>query len=1129
MLVRDGATRCPGPHSDMRVDFILASARDELSRTRRLSRTWLFAMLATIVGVGLYQLGASLHLFQLAYNQPVPRFGIQGFGALALAVLLFGTVFLAFDMRRRDSRARIAEALDAKPVSNLELLGGRCLGVALIVWLLLAGIFGLIQAIGLLAAVLDIAWLGEAAVPLSVVAFLVIDAVPLVVLWVALVMLLSSALRWPLLAATASVALGGLYVWLLFHAPLYLLPAISGVADLGLAGSDILPRLPGAADIAQRGALVVLAAGVLALAAACDTRPDSSRRPPQAAAGAVLVAAGALAIGLLALGAAAERAERLHWADRHAAMAHEPAPDVLQMSGRVDIEPGRRLAIDVVLTVRSPSSKPLATLKASLNPGMRIEALQVDGQDAAYQHEAGVLAVTPPAPATAKTPVVITVRAVGVPDPRFGYLDSAVRATDEAVLGIPLVLLGDEASIFDEHFVALMPGVHWLPASGASFGADDRAPDYRTIDLEVHAPSHWHVAGPGRSGGSGTWRFAPPVPVAAFALIAGPFERRALAFDGTEYELLIHPTHIGNVRRFNEPGAAFASWLTATYLEPALTRGLDYPYGTFSLVEVPARLRRYGGGWRLDTLQALPGVQLLSEQGFPTRRFWRVNEDGLRRQMMDLDRTGPNTIHASAGILRNLLPFLATPTGKGAHAVHVLVEMLLVRSAGLPQWAGYHAVVPPAHSISLPAQTVPELTIERVSGRTALRPLTDRHVGEADWRRLEQVPLVEVDPSAQRGSFAFLAQRCEQVARAMHSLLGQERTLDLLVRLRSEHEGSTYTTADFVTTVRTIDASVGDLVDRWLHESSAPGFTASAAEVSRIADGAGGEPRYQIRVHVRNAEAVAGVVALAWRDEASAGFFDTRSPPFHRGPSVHVGADSAVELGVVIDAPPIELRLDPFVSLNRFEMRLAQNSRSPRDAEAEEPLVGSRPSTWRIPGIVVDDLDAGFSIVADTPTAGGVTNGVTTTALPPYAWNRSGWQRQADPESSANVVAWGRYRRTLARTPAGNGSTRAVFSAEVPVSARWRLAIHLPGAAVSEGRWRPRSPLERDALGSLDLELSNNGRKQSVTFEGGDAVPGWNDVGVYDLSAGPVDVSLSDRTSGEVVVADAIRWLPEPD
>lgn len=1113
----------------MRVDFILAAARAELLRTMRLSRTWLFALLATLIGVGLYQLGASLHLYQLVYHQPVPRFGLQGYGLLALAVLLFGTIFLAFDMRRRDVRARMADALDATPVTNLELLGGRCLGVALVVWLLLVGIFGLIQVIGLVAMVLDVAWLGEAVAPLPLFAFLTIDAVPLVVLWSALVVMLSSVLRSPLLVAAAALTLGGLYLWLIFNAPLYLLPSISGIANLGLPGSDILPRLPGAAEFVQRSALLMLAAAFLVVAAACDARTDSLRRGSQAAAGVGLLAAGSLVIGLLTLALAAERAEPLRWADRHAAIEHEQSPDVTRVSGRVDIEPGQRLTVDVVLTLRSPSAEPLATLTLSLNPGMRIAALQVDGKDAAYEHEAGILFVSPHVPVTGDTPVILSVRAVGVPDPGFGYLDSAVRATDEAVLGIPLVLLGDEASIYDEDFVALMPGVHWLPSSGANYGADDRAPDYRTVDLEVHAPAHWHIAGPGRSGGKGTWRFAPDVPVAKFALIAGAFERRTLGFDGANYELLIHPMHVDNLRRFDEPDGAFATWLKAEYLEPVVARGLDYPYGTFSLVEVPTRLRSYGGGWRMDTLQALPGVQLLAEHGFPTRRFSPVDEDGLRWQMMDLDRMGPNTIHASAGALRNLLSFSTRATGEGAVALDVLLEMLMVRWAGQPRWSGYHALVPPAHWVSLPAQDVPLLLVERLGGFSQLRPLDIRSLSEADWRRLEQTPLIEVDPRERSRVFEFLANRCDQVARALHDLLGQERTLDLLARLRRAHGGSTYTAADFVAAVGAIDPLVAGLVDGWLREASAPGFMASSAEVSRIADGPGGEPRYQIRVHVHNGEAVPGVVALAWRGEAAAGFLDMRSPPFHRGAPIRVEASSTVEVGVVVNAPPIELLLDPFVSLNRFEMRLAQASRSPHDAAAEEPLVGSRPSTWRQPGIVVDDLDPGFSVVSATPTTDGMAKAATSAALPPYAWNRLGWQRQANADSSAKVVAWGRYRRTIARTPAGNGSTRAVFSTELPEAGAYRLAIHLPGRAVSEGRWRPRSPLERDSLGSLELVLSSGGREQSVTFEGGDAIPGWNDVGVFDLPAGPVSVSLSDRTSGQVVVADAIRWLREPE
>ena len=213
--------------------------------------------------------------------------------------------------------------------------------------------------------------------------------------------------------------------------------------------------------------------------------------------------------------------------------------------------------------------------------------------------------------------------------------------------------------------------------------------------------------------------------------------------------------------------------------------------------------------------------------------------------------------------------------------------------------------------------------------------------------------------------------------------------------------------------------------------------------------------------------------------------------------------------------------LDPFFSLNRFEMRLAQVSRPPRDAAGEEPLVGARPSTWRQPRIVVDDLDPGFSVVSET------LNSEPTTLLPPYAWNRLGWQRQTDADSSAKLVAWGRYRRTIVRTPAGNGSTRAVFSAEMPEAGAYRLAIHLPGGAVSEGRWRPRSRWSEIRLADSiskcrpSVGTSRSPSPLAMPFPGGMM---WR----FRAVRWAVRVSLSDSTSDDVVVADAIRWLPEP-
>lgn len=58
-----------------------------------------------------------------------PRFLIAELGTYLLWLLLVGVVFMAFDVRNVDVRARIGEALDVRPVSNLSMIVGRILGL----------------------------------------------------------------------------------------------------------------------------------------------------------------------------------------------------------------------------------------------------------------------------------------------------------------------------------------------------------------------------------------------------------------------------------------------------------------------------------------------------------------------------------------------------------------------------------------------------------------------------------------------------------------------------------------------------------------------------------------------------------------------------------------------------------------------------------------------------------------------------------------------------------------------------------------------------------------------------------------------------------------------------------------
>ena len=85
----------------------LTVALAELHIVRRMVRTWLFAALAIGVGLYVYHDWSVLHSFMGLVA--APRFALPGFGILTLWILLAGLVFLAFDVRARDERERVAE------------------------------------------------------------------------------------------------------------------------------------------------------------------------------------------------------------------------------------------------------------------------------------------------------------------------------------------------------------------------------------------------------------------------------------------------------------------------------------------------------------------------------------------------------------------------------------------------------------------------------------------------------------------------------------------------------------------------------------------------------------------------------------------------------------------------------------------------------------------------------------------------------------------------------------------------------------------------------------------------------------------------------------------------------------
>lgn len=51
----------------------------------------------------------------------------------------------------------------------------------------------------------------------------------------------------------------------------------------------------------------------------------------------------------------------------------------------------------------------------------------------------------------------------------------------------------------------------------------------------------------------------------------------------------------------------------------------------------------------------------------------------------------------------------------------------------------------------------------------------------------------------------------------------------------------------------------------------------------------------------------------------------------------------------------------------------------------------------------------------------------------------------------------------------------------------------------------------------------------AIEFDGSGAAGGWHKLGEFDLESPRVSVVVSNRTDGDIVIADAIRWLEVAD
>lgn len=1107
--------------------------------TRRLARYWVFLVLAYLFALFAFFYYSTINAFGSALSPTVgminPRYLVSAIGSAYLTAFTIGIIFLGFDVRARDVRESIVEVLDSRPITNLELVSGRFFGLLLSAWIPVVILVLLIQGLGWLLPLLG-SPIGRTVEPISLTGFLFLMAFPGFAFCFALVFLITLLVRQRLVAALLCIAILAGFYWLTIELPA---PAVPFLDYLGLTQmtfpSDLVTEAVRPGGWLQRLGVFIVALGLVGVAAAIHPRLDGGNRARQSAFAFAVLVTGMLFVA----GAWQQRVNDLNrleqWRAAHAARAGETFAGIRSIQGSVSIEPGKSMDVTLNMTVRAPADRDLKSILLTLNPGFDISRVSVSGKDITdMKFHDGLLEINRPLTAGMSTDLKLAYH--GKPDTRFAYLDSALNLGELKATDAQVSILGYLPGIFDRRYVALMPGIHWLPAAGVDVGSDDtrkRRRDYFSVDLQVQVPAGWLVAGPGKrhdlesKQGMAAFRFAPPVKLPEVALMAAKFESFAMDVNGITFEALVTPGHDSNFTEMADARDEVAQWIE-DHLDVARDAGLAYPFKAFSLVEVPMRLRGFKGGWRMDTSMAPPAMVLMKESSFPTARFdfdvgnhfgnkrdydqeggkARIDRDRLVNYFNN-DVSGGNIF---AGAARSFFQYRTSAYGPDAIAMNYTMEQLATLLL-----SGQRSYFSAQMFVSI-NQSVTNVLMGR-QGRTGIDNAADAviTVNTAKpevWDAVLSTPLSKLDPWADpQRTIDILALKGGQMAQAIYDSMGPEDTGKLLAHILDQHKGGSYTRDDVIAAGDSVSAELGPVFRDWFSSTELPGFVADHVQLYRLPDNANGDKSFQLLIRVRNDESVAGFTRVSWYMEAF-GKESTSKP-------IRIPGRSAVEFGVVTSKPPVSVHLEPYLSLNREGFNVKMLNRQEIPTRKAEPFNGVRDVPWDKGDsnrIIADDLDEGFSVSRDEAEDSmrllgrsadtGLDQGLPLVIGPvlPSEWSRR-----------VAITSWGRYRHTAAFIRAGTGKNSAVMPVTIPREGRWELEIHVPWMSMLRNAKQ---------LGTWTLEIVSEDGRQSVSYNASSADWGWNLVGEYQLRAGKVQVVFSDKTDGRAVIADAIAWSP---
>ena len=275
------------------------------------------------------------------------------------------------------------------------------------------------------------------------------------------------------------------------------------------------------------------------------------------------------------------------------------------------------------MTLKNESNEAISELIFSLNDGLQISSLKINGNETPFLREKHLAIVSDKVNLNPGEEIKVTFTYAGNINEALCYLDIEEEVIQEKY-GKFVINVDKRYAFITPDYLLLTPEANWYPKTGVTYSSSNvgwSQPQFINFNLEVKTTAGLQAISQGniKEISSGHFTFENNHALTQLTLAVGNYKQKTIQGKNVEFGIWYIDGHDFFSDAFKEINDTITNLVSERFEDFKRTYKLNYASDKLSLVEVPAQFKTFKRSWASTQEYVQPEQVLIPEKGFMIR------------------------------------------------------------------------------------------------------------------------------------------------------------------------------------------------------------------------------------------------------------------------------------------------------------------------------------------------------------------------------------------------------------------------------------------------------------------------------------------------------------------------------